>query len=116
MGQGTPWDRGLGPGAGLHHRSIANAFLVYASARDGCRGDLRYCFLGKRLHKKVFSSRSGLAPLTQSASVRMLQLQLSSWLLGVLVLAVGILLPLGLAASRNKVLQQAWEKATGKTV
>ena len=48
--------------------------------------------------------------------VRMLQLQLSSWLLGVLVLAVGILLPLGLAASRNKVLQQAWEKATGKTV
>ena len=39
-----------------------------------------------------------------------------SWLLGVLVLAVGILLPLGLAASRNKLLQQAWEKATGKTV
>jgi len=47
---------------------------------------------------------------------RMLQLQLYSWLLGVLVLAVGILLPLGLAASRNKLLQQAWEKATGKTV
>ena len=47
---------------------------------------------------------------------RMLELQLSSWLLGVLVLAVGILLPLGLAASRNKLLQQAWEKATGKTV
>jgi|TARA_B110001469_G_C9507776_1_gene253212 fumarate reductase subunit D len=46
----------------------------------------------------------------------MLQLQLYSWLLGVLVLAVGILLPLGLAASRNKLLQQAWEKATGKTV
>ena len=46
----------------------------------------------------------------------MLELQLSSWLLGVLVLAVGILLPLGLAASRNKLLQQAWEKATGKTV
>ena len=56
-------------------------------------------------------------PLTEQAErVRMLQLQLSSWLLGVLVLAVGILLPLGLAASRNKVLQQAWEKATGKTV
>ena len=55
-------------------------------------------------------------PPLQVERVRMLQLQLSSWLLGVLVLAVGILLPLGVAASRNKVLQQAWEKATGKTV
>lgn len=59
----------------------------------------------------------GSGPCLPSLSgARMLQLQLSSWLLGVLVLAVGILLPLGLAASRNKVLQQAWEKATGKTV
>jgi hypothetical protein len=59
-----------------------------------------------------------LAPLPQGARGlhRMLQLQLYSWLLGVLVLAVGIPLPLGLAASRNKLLQQAWEKATGKTV
>ena len=60
-----------------------------------------------------------LAPLPHEGARglhRMLQLQLYSWLLGVLVLAVGILLPLGLAASRNKLLQQAWEKATGKTV
>ena len=57
------------------------------------------------------STSSRVGPLQ-----RMLELQLSSWLLGVLVLAVGILLPLGLAASRNKLLQQAWEKATGKTV
>ena len=55
-------------------------------------------------------------PSLSGGASRMLQVQLSSWLLGVLVLAVGILLPLGLAASRNKVLQQAWEKATGKTV
>ena len=63
----------------------------------------------------VRSSRASLPSLSGGAP-RMLQVQLSSWLLGVLVLAVGILLPLGLAASRNKVLQQAWEKATGKTV
>ena len=44
-GDAVAWDTGLGPGAGLHHRSIATAFLVYASARDGCRGDLRYCFI-----------------------------------------------------------------------
>ena len=55
-------------------------------------------------------------PFGRLESHFMLQLQLSSWLVGVLVLAVGILLPLGLAASRNKLLQQAWEKATGKTV
>ena len=70
------------------------------------------------LGPQTLQSASGSSPClpSRSASVRMLQLQLSSWLLGVLVLAVGILLPLGLAASRNKVLQQAWEKATGKTV
>jgi len=39
-----------------------------------------------------------------------------SWLLGVLVLAVGILLPLGIAASNHRLLQQVWEKATGKTL
>ena len=63
----------------------------------------------------------GCAPLvahTHPRSQRMLVFgqHEGSWLLGVLVLAVGILLPLGLAASRNKLLQQAWEKATGKTV
>ena len=67
------------------------------------------------LKEKSYQWVRPLPPLAERVS-RMLQLQLSSWLLGVLVLAVGILLPLGLAASRNKVLQQAWEKATGKTV
>ena len=65
---------------------------------------------------QIYRRRPHSTPGTERERVRMLQLQLSSWLLGVLVLAVGILLPLGLAASRNKVLQQAWEKATGKTV
>ena len=64
----------------------------------------------------MLAGGSGPSSPDSAERVRMLQLQLSSWLLGVLVLAVGILLPLGLAASRNKVLQQAWEKATGKTV
>ena len=64
----------------------------------------------------LLAGGSGPSSPDSAERVRMLQLQLSSWLLGVLVLAVGILLPLGLAASRNKVLQQAWEKATGKTV
>ena len=42
VGQGTPWDR-----AQCCARAIATAFLVNgnnASVRDGCRGDLRYCF------------------------------------------------------------------------
>ena len=41
---------------------------------------------------------------------------IANWLLGVLVLAVGILVPLGIAASRNKLLQQFWQNATGKSL
>lgn len=44
------------------------------------------------------------------------QLELLNWLLGVLVLAVGVLTPLGIAASRNKLLQQAIESLKGKAL
>ena len=42
--------------------------------------------------------------------------ELSNCLLGVLVLAVGILVPLGIAASRNKVLQSFLERTQGKSL
>ena len=57
-----------------------------------------------------------LREAAEGVVIRLLELQAAPWLLGVLVLAVGILAPLGVAASRNKLLQQAWEKATGKAL
>ena len=44
------------------------------------------------------------------------KLEVVNWLLGVLVLAVGILVPLGVAASRNKLLQQLIESVKGKVL
>ena len=91
--------------------------LAAVKTGEGCRLGLA------NSHQLAHLGYVGLAyllelgePFGRLESHFMLQLRLSSWLVGVLVLAVGILLPLGLAASRNKLLQQAWEKATGKTV
>lgn len=44
------------------------------------------------------------------------RLEIVNWLLGVLVLAVGVLIPLGVAASRNKLLQQAIDSLKGKVL
>jgi fumarate reductase subunit D len=67
-------------------------------------------------HTHPFAHEPPLRPPPPTQRMLVFGQHEGSWLLGVLVLAVGILLPLGLAASRNKLLQQAWEKATGKTV
>ena len=41
-GARAPWDRGQ---AQCCARAIATAFLVNATVRDGCRGDLRLLFI-----------------------------------------------------------------------
>lgn len=79
------------------------------------KSDLRAKHLNDVPHAPLRARTPAAAPTTHQRMLVFGQHE-GSWLLGVLVLAVGILLPLGLAASRNKLLQQAWEKATGKTV